>query len=112
MVPLSALVSTLQIINSLWDNHNIEEEHEKIKEYAEKILEDFSNFLKNYITLKKHLNDAIDVYQNSINIVGEDNKSGIIYTAQQLANIIPTIDISKSAKNIIKQTGFDGSKKI
>ncbi len=112
LVTLSTLVSTLQIINSLWDNHNIEEEHEQIKEYAEKILEDFSNFLKNYITLKKHLNDAIDVYQNSINIVGEDNKSGIIYTAQQLANVIPVNDIPGSIKKVIKQTGFDGSKKI
>lgn len=112
LVTLSTLVSTLQIINSLWDNHNIEEEHEQIKEYAEKILEDFSNFLKNYITLKKYLNDAISVYQNSINIVGEDNKSGLIYTAQQLANIISVNDIPKGIKNVIKSTGFDGSKKI
>lgn len=113
LVTLSTLVSTLQIINSLWDNHNIQEENQKIKEYAETLIYDFSNFLKNYTNLRKYLENALSAYTDSLNIVGEDNKSGIIYTAQQLANIIPTNDIPKGTKEVIKKTtGFDGSKKI
>lgn len=112
LVTLSTLVSTLQIINSLWNSHNLQKEHEKIKEYAENLINDFSNFLKNYLILRKNLENALNTYENSIHIVGENNKSGLIYTAQQLANIIPVNDIPKGTKSVIKQTGFDGSKKI
>ena len=113
LVTLSTLVSTLQIINSLWNSHNIQEENQKIKEYAEILINDFSEFLKNYINLRKHLDSALNTYTESINIVGENNERGLIHTAQQLANIIPVNDIPAKTKEVIrKATGFYGSKKI
>ena len=111
LVSTTTLISTLQIIESLWINYTVQQSNEEIKNLAEKVVLDLGRFVSQYQQLGKHLQNAQDTYDQSVSIVGETNKTGILFTAQQLANLAPTADLSKADKKILRDTGFDGSKK-
>ncbi len=111
LVSTTTLISTLQIIESLWINYTVQQSNEEIKNLAEKVVLDLGRFVSQYQQLGKHLQNAQDTYDQSVSIVGETNKTGILFTAQQLANLAPTADLSKADKKVLRDTGFDGSKK-
>ena len=111
LVSTTTLISTLQIIESLWTNYTVQESNEKIKELAEKIVLEMGRFLSHYKQLGRHLQEAAGVYENTISTVGETNKAGILLLAQQLADLCPTADLAKADKKVLKATGFDGTKK-
>lgn len=111
LVSTATLISTLQIIESLWVNYTIEQSNEEIRNLAEKVVLDLGRFISQYQQVGKHLQDAHASYEQSISLVGQTNKTGILFTAQQLANLAPTAELSKGDKKILKDTGFDGTKK-
>ena len=100
----------MQIIESLWVNYTVQESNEEIKTLAEKLVLDLGRFLSQYVQLAKHLQNANDLYKQSVAMVGENNKTGLLLTAQQLADLCPTADLSKADKKVLKETGFDGTK--
>ncbi len=111
LVSVTTLVSTLQIIESLWTNYTVQESNEEIKNLAEKVVLEMGHFLSEYKQLGKHLQNASSAYENTIATVGETNKAGILLLAQQLADVCPTADLAKADKRVLKDTGFDGNKK-
>ncbi len=111
LVSTATLISTLQIIESLWLNYTVQQSNEEIKSLAEKVVLDLGRFLSQYMQLGKHLQNAHDAYDQSVSLVGETNKTGLLFTAQQLANLVPTADLSKADKKALRATGFDGTKK-
>ena len=111
LVSVTTLVSTLQIIESLWTNYTVQESNEEIKNLAEKVVLEMGRFLSEYKQLGKHLQNASSAYENTISTVGETNKTGILLLAQQLADLCPSADLAKADKRVLKDTGFDGNKK-
>lgn len=111
LVNTTTLVSTLQIIDSLWANYTVQQSNEEIKNLAEDIVLKLGRFLSDYKQLGKHLQSASSAYENTISSVGETNKAGILLLAQQLADKFPTSELTKSDKRVLKDTGFDGTKK-
>ena len=111
LVSVTTLVSTLQIIDSLWSNYAVQESNEEIKSLAEKVVSELAFFLGKYKQLGKHLQDASAAYENTVATVGETNKTGLLLLAQQLADLCPTTAITQTTKNALRDTGFDGSKK-
>lgn len=112
LVSGATLISALQIINVLWDNHNIEEQNQEIRRLAESLVTDFASFLSDFTQMGKHLRNAQSHYEGSLQKVGENNTKGLIRTAQELANICPSGDVSKGDKKILRETGYDGTKKM
>ena len=110
LVSTTTLISTLQIIESLWVNYTVQESNEEIKNLAEKLVLDLGRFFSQYVQLAKHLQTATDLYNQSVAMVGENNKTGLLLTAQQLADLCPTADLSKADKKALQGTGFDGTK--
>ena len=110
LVNTSTLVSTLQIIDSLWANYTVQQSNEEIKDLAEKLVRDLGSFLSDYKQLGKYLQNASSAYGNTIAAVGETNKSGLLLLAQQLADKFPS-NLTQADKRILKGTGFDGNKK-
>lgn len=111
LVSTATLISTLQIIQSLWLNYTVQQSNEEIKNLAEKVVADLGRFASQYIQLGKHLQNAQDAYDQSVSLVGESNKTGLLLSAQQLANLVPTSDLSKADKKVLHDTGFDGTQK-
>ena len=111
LVSTPTLISTLQIIDALWTNYTVQESNEEIKNLAEKVVLDLGRFISQYKQVGKHLQDAHDSYDQSISLVGETTQTGILYNAQQLANLVPSADLSKADKKVLQNTGFDGTKK-
>ncbi len=111
LVSTPTLISTLQIIDALWTNYTVQQSNEEIKNLAEKVVLDLGRFISQYKQVGKHLQNANDSYDQSISLVGETTQTGILYTAQQLANLVPSADLSKADKKVLKETGFDGTKK-
>lgn len=111
LVSVTTLISTLQIIESLWTNYTVQESNEEIKTLAEKVVLEMGRFLSNYKQLGKHLQNASSTYESTLSTVGETNKAGLLLLAQQLADLCPTAELSKADKNVLKNTGFDGTKK-
>ena len=111
LVSATTLISTLQIIESLWTNYTVQQSNEEIKSLAEELVLELGHFVSKYKQLGKHLENASFTYDSTIATVGETNKAGLLLLAQQLADKFPTSDLSKSDKKILKDTGFDGTKK-
>ena len=111
LVSVTTLISTLQIIESLWTNYTVQQSNEEIKNLAEKVVLEMGRFLSNYKQLGKHLQNASSSYESTISTVGETNKAGLLLLAQQLADLCPTAELSKADKRVLKDTGFDGTKK-
>lgn len=111
LVSVTTLISTLQIIESLWTNYTVQQSNEEIKSLAEKVVLEMGRFLSAYKQLGKHLQEASGLYESTISTVGETNKAGLLLLAQQLADLCPTADLSKADKRVLKDTGFDGTKK-
>lgn len=111
LVTATNLISTLQIINSLWINYNVQQSNEEIKTLAEEIVLDLGHFVSRYKQLGKHLQNASSAYSDTVAAVGETNKTGLLLKAQQLADKFPTSELTKSDKRVLKDTGFDGTKK-
>ena len=61
---------------------------------------------------KTDLKNAQSHYEGALQKVGENNTKGLIRTAQELANICPSGDVSKGDKKILRETGYDGTKKM
>ena len=111
LVSATTLISTLQIIEALWTNYTVQQSNEEIKNLAEKVVLEMGRFLSGYKQLGKHLRDACGAYENTVSTVGDTNKTGLLLLAQQLADLCPSADLSKADKRVLKDTGFDGTKK-
>lgn len=111
LVTATNLISTLQIINSLWINYNVQQSNEEIKTLAEEIVLDLGHFVSRYKQLGKHLQNASSAYSDTVAAVGETNKTGLLLKAQQLADKFPTSELTKADKKVLRDTGFDGTKK-
>ena len=111
LVSVTTLISTLQIIESLWTNYTVQQSNEEIKNLAEKVVLELGRFVSDYKQLGKHLQNASSAYESTIATVGETNKAGLLLLAQQLADLCPTADLAKADKKVLKDTGFDGTKK-
>ena len=111
LVSVTTLISTLQIIESLWTNYTVQQSNEEIKNLAEKVVLELGRFVSDYKQLGKHLQNASSAYESTIATVGETNKAGLLLLAQQLADLCPTADLAKADKKVLKDPGFDGTKK-
>lgn len=113
LVSLPTLISTLQIIDTLWTGYDLQQNHQEIKRLGQELVSGFGKFLAQYIPAGKKLHEAVDAYEQSVSIIGKNNTQGLIAKAQELANlgVDNSPDITKSDKKLIASTGFDGSKK-
>lgn len=112
LVSGSSLINALKMIDSLWTNYIAQEKGEEIKELAEELVYRFGNFLACFLEVKNHLNKALSAHEDAVRIVGENEKSGMLLKAQELANIYES-KISKADSKTIKRMGYsyDGKKK-
>lgn len=112
LVSLPTLISTLQIIDTLWTNHDLQQNHQEIKRLGEELLTGFGQFLAQYISTGKKLHEAAESYDIAASIMGKDKTQGLIAKAQALVELgAGTPDLTKTDKRLISHTGFDTIRK-
>ncbi len=111
LVTVPTLTSTLQIINQLWDQHNLENKCVEIKRLGVELVNGFRLFLEQYIPAGKKLHEVVDAYEQAVSIMGKDNTQGLIAKAQELVNCGIEATGKITSKSAISSTGFNGRKK-
>ena len=111
LVTVPTLTSTLQIINQLWNQHNLENKCVEIKRLGVELVNGFRKFLEQYIPAGKKLHEAVDAYEQAVSIMGKDNTQGLIAKVQELVNCGIEATGKITSKSAISSTGFNGRKK-
>lgn len=81
LVSFPTLISTLQIIDTLWTGHDLQQNHQEIKRLGQELVSGFGKFLAQYILAGKKLHEAVSAYDQAISIMGNDTTQGLIAKA-------------------------------
>ncbi len=105
LVSATSLMSTLKMVDKLWDIDKQHEYMDDLKEDILKLMEKFNDFLVNFAKAEQAINNAAESVKVARGHI-DGNKGAILPVAQRIVNIYEVPPTKENAR-LLKRTGYN-----